>query len=574
MIGIARQSHRTLVGLGLVLMLALPSASAHGYQESSVPPPNGRLLEPPTQVVIRMTEPVEVGQTTVRVLDAEGNDLASGPLTSADGSAQSSELVQGVAIPGNGTYTVTWKTLWVSDGHITDGAFAFAVGNASLEGALEGVSNANAAWPGAAESTGRALGFAGWLLATGAFAFPALVADRALQRHPATATTGVAATRRRTALVGVLGAALALVGAALSLADQSARTGYGWTGILTLAQATSIGRVLLARLVLAVALLALAASVLRARRGHLVAAFVGAAGLATLTAGSHARAAQVDVPFATVPDYAHLLAAAAWVGTLAALVATLPAIPRLLPHGERARVIGPLAGNVSLVATVSVALLVATGTFAGIVHLSAWSDLWTTLYGRVLSFKLLLVAVLLAMGFMNRQAYVPRYQKAQGALPEGRFGIGRFRGMIAVEVAIMLVVIGATGALAGISPNEESIAAPQAQTWEAEGRDVDGLLTMTSPTTGINPVELVLTLKDAGPVTDVKHVTLQLSSFDVEGVPPVESVLEETTPGTFVGNVTFGFTGDWAVVAKVQRETAYDDTVTFFVTIPTSEAPS
>lgn len=240
----------------------------------------------------------------------------------------------------------------------------------------------------------------------------------------------------------------------------------------------------------------------------------------------------------------------------------------MLPREERGRVIGPLVGNVSLVATLSVALLVATGTFAALIHLNAWSDLWTTLYGRVLAFKLALVAVLLVMGFVNRQAFVPRYRRTDGTLPQGRYAIRRFRGLIAAEVLLMAVVLAATGALAGISPQEESVSAARAQTWEAEGREFQGVLSIQSLSTGINAVELTLTGEDGEPLTDVKAVKLQLYPLDKTDVPPVEAELEETAPGVLSGNATFGFPGEWAVTAVVQREAAYDDSATFFVNVP------
>lgn len=553
----------TLLAFAIALS---PLAVAHGFQESATPAPNSRFLEPPSEVVIRMTEPVEVPQTTVRVLDANGTDVTSGRVASPDGAAQSSVLVQPVALPGDGTYTVAWKALWVSDGHITEGSFAFVVGNATLPAASGDLSGSSAVLPGAAETAFRAMGFAGWIVAAGVLAYPRLVNEPAWRGH-AGAEEAAARVRRRAASIGLAAGLLALVAAIGTLLDQASRAGYG-LDVAALATQTSIGGVFAARAGLAALLVVATLVALRARRGHEAGAAIALAGLATLTLASHARAVQVRVPLATLPDFVHLVAAAGWVGTLVALLATLPIVLALTAPGERARIVGPLVARVSLVATVSVALLIATGTFAGIVHVGSVERLVSTLYGRVLLAKLALVAILLALGAVNRQVFTPAFRRARGALPEGRRGLDGFRGVVVTEVVLLAVVLAVTGALAGIAPQEHAVLAPTSKTFEAEGNEFQARLTLEPAVLGVNGVTMLLSDDDGAPLTDVVRLTLVLVHLD-EDVPPAETVLEPAEAGgTFTGNVTFGLPGEWLVTAKVQRSTTYDDDADFFVTIP------
>lgn len=553
----------TAAALALFLVV-LPSALAHGYQESSTPAPNSRFSEAPSEVVVRMTEPVEVGQTTVRVFDANGTNHASGALTSETGTAQSSVLIQPVELPGNGTYTVTWKTLWVSDGHITEGAFAFVVGN---ETTLTQVTTpaTGAVTPGLAEVAFRALGFSGWIVAAGVLVFPGLVSEPALRGH-ALADEARDILRRRSANVAMVAAFVAFVAAAGSLLDQSVRTGFGFN-FAALASATTIGKVLFARLAFAAVLVVAAVRVHRTRQRAESAVVIALAGLLTLTLGSHARAADVRIPGTSVLDYVHLLAASLWIGTLVGVLLTLPFLLARVPREARGGAVGPLVGRVSLMATLSVAALVLTGTIAGIIHLGALDRLFATLYGRVLLLKLGLVGLLLALGFVNRQFFVPAYQRSDGLLPEGRLGIQRFRSVVVTEVTLMALVLATTGALAGISPQEQAVFTPTSINVEAEGREFAAALMMTPGAVGVNHVIVNATTAEGSPLLDAKALTLSLFYLSDEQLPPVETLLEETAPGMFEGNVTIGFAGEWLVTAKLQRETTYDDSADFFITI-------
>ena len=74
----------------------------------------------------------------------------------------------------------------------------------------------------------------------------------------------------------------------------------------------------------------------------------------------------------------HVLAAGAWIGGLAVLVAALPAATRRLEPPERTRVLSATLGRFSGLALVAVALLLAGGIAQSLLELGAVNDLWDT----------------------------------------------------------------------------------------------------------------------------------------------------------------------------------------------------
>jgi copper transport protein len=114
----------------------------------------------------------------------------------------------------------------------------------------------------------------------------------------------------------------------------------------------------------------------------------------------HAAGVEQNRWLAIGADTLHVAAAGVWIGGLAVMLwleknrsslVTPPEtslLPRLIPSFSR-------------VAMVSVAVLVASGAFASFRELAHVSELWTSPYGRLLSTKLGLVAVVLGLGALN-----------------------------------------------------------------------------------------------------------------------------------------------------------------------------
>ena len=93
----------------------------------------------------------------------------------------------------------------------------------------------------------------------------------------------------------------------------------------------------------------------------------------------------------------HTLAAALWCGTLAALVLTVR------HRGQWARVL-PRFSQLSLGC---VAALLAGGVLAAVVTLGSTSQLYATGYGRLLSAKVVVTALLVLLAYRNRTMWLP-----------------------------------------------------------------------------------------------------------------------------------------------------------------------
>lgn len=113
----------------------------------------------------------------------------------------------------------------------------------------------------------------------------------------------------------------------------------------------------------------------------------------------------------------HEIAASLWLGTLLVLVVVgLPSVLRLgRSGGNRGQLVATLVSRFSPLALASAGLLALTGVITAWRHLHHLSSLWTTSYGYALDVKLVLVAVILALGAWNWKRMTPRLGTEQAA---------------------------------------------------------------------------------------------------------------------------------------------------------------
>ena len=108
-----------------VLLLALAGAAgAHAFLERADPRVGSTVKTPPAQVRLWFTQPLEPAFSTVRVLDAAGNQVDRQDA----GLDPGNPALLKVSVPplGPGTYKVIWRVLSV-DTHVTEGDFTFTV---------------------------------------------------------------------------------------------------------------------------------------------------------------------------------------------------------------------------------------------------------------------------------------------------------------------------------------------------------------------------------------------------------------------------------------------------------------
>jgi copper transport protein len=125
---------------------------------------------------------------------------------------------------------------------------------------------------------------------------------------------------------------------------------------------------------------------------------LGAALIVAFAFSGHAAAVpSSQLAYALSVDLLHLICTATWVGGLLYLgIVFIPSLSSLT-QGQRTRVIALGLPEFSAVAIVSVLLLAATGSLNTAIHLSTLDQFVTTLYGRILTIKICLFLVMIAI---------------------------------------------------------------------------------------------------------------------------------------------------------------------------------
>ena len=360
--------------------LAAPAAAfAHASIRGEYPRYGQRLHTPPTQVVIRFDQTVDVLPGAIEVLDPSGRNHA----------LRAHAVTRGIAarvlhLPRGG-YTVRWKAL-SNDGHVVNGVYTFGV-RVPAPPVMDAV---GAQGPTTTEHVVRWLYFVALALLVGGLGFELLVAR-------------VTGQRRFWWLVGVGAVAALEVGilAFLLRAEDALQlpfTAFLYGDLSPISGGTRFGQAFIAmELGFAVVAALVFLAWLTGRRVLLWAAFVIGLGLASgLSLSGHSSATRAQ----SLADWFHLSAAMLWIGglvQLAVVARTAAAFRRF-----------------SRVATVCVAVLILAGTYLTIERFPTPSDLWTTHYGRILLVKLGLVCVALLWGAAHQFLVMPRLEQITG----------------------------------------------------------------------------------------------------------------------------------------------------------------
>ncbi|MGH2748741.1 MAG: copper resistance D family protein [Actinomycetota bacterium] len=174
---------------------------------------------------------------------------------------------------------------------------------------------------------------------------------------------------------------------------------------------------------------------------------LGLALLSTSTFSGHAAVASPRV-VAIVNDVVHLVSVATWFTGIIVLAVALPDGWIGRTPADRLLLLAPSVLRFSQVAFVSITVAAITGTINSLLNVGALGDMLETAYGQVLTVKIGVFGLLLAIGGVNH--FYLRHQMIE-ALAAGRPTRAQplFRKTIAAELAIGLAIMGITGILTG-----------------------------------------------------------------------------------------------------------------------------
>jgi copper transport protein len=512
---------------GWLLAAAATPASAHALLESSRPAANATLTSAPAELSLTFTEPPDQTLSSIELIASNGTRVALGAASTSGPTLV--VPVRGAA--GEGTYTVNWRVVSRTDGHVTAGSFAFGVGVAPSPAPTGGSASGTSPFPSAASVLAKWLLYGGLALVLAA----AVVGVRVLRRpRPAPRLVVAGAIAAFAGAIGlVLSEASAIeVGAGTFLGSAAGRP-YAW---LVAATAVTAG--------LAVAWLA-------SPRAVVLWASAGAAAASMLirSAGGHANAGRFPV-LEVAAQFAHFAAAGVWIGGLAWLLVLM----RSIVPAERAAYVR----RFSIVAGVALAVVAVTGALRSLDELGGPShlgSLFSTDYGWTLVAKVGVASLLVAAGAWNRYVNVPNSAN-------GGTGLVSLRRVVTGELVLAGAVFALTGVLTGLPPAVSVPAAVRSQpaALTVTGSDfattIRTRLVITPGTVGSNRFDLRVADYDTGRPVDARRVTLRFSAISTPTLASSTVALREVGPGEWATtSAAMSIDDRWRIAATIQTAT-------------------
>lgn len=401
--------------IALLLGVAAP-ASAHAALIRTDPADGSVVQTAPDRVVLTFSEGVLLSADSLRVLDPQGKDVASG--TPQHYGAKDAGSTAAVALRtglGNGTYTVAWKAV-SQDSHPVAGAFTFSVGAASKTAVdLSGVSAVGGGAAGTLYGIARYFAYAGFALLVGSAVFLSVCWPRGTLLRP----------MRRIAAGGWATLVVSTIALLMLRGPYSNGTGLGDAvdlDVMRQVLETRPGAALVSRLLLlaaaAVFLAVLFGSYAKREdpeeRADLawglgIGGTVVATGIAATWAMAEHASVGIQRQVAMPVDVLHLLSMAVWLGGLITLLTALTV-------RSTAGTVEPYAvRRFSLIGLTAVSTLIGTGTYQAWRQMGSWKAFVDTHYGQLLFLKIGLVCALVGAAWFSR-----RWTAQLGTVPAAR----------------------------------------------------------------------------------------------------------------------------------------------------------
>ncbi|HSJ06135.1 MAG TPA: CopD family protein [Longimicrobiales bacterium] len=445
--------------LAACLLTAVPAiAWAHVSLVATTPARDAVVDEAPPELRLVFSGTIERRYTSITLLAPDGSGVPVGAVEFVAGSDREFTVAM-PPVTAPGTYTVQWRTAG-ADGHVLEGSYTFVLAGDTTGTAADTLppvaapvhtdhdhhmEDAAAAGLDVRPIAARWLHFLALVLLTGGLAFRALLLPRLLLAEDLRRDLVRRTWRIVAAAALLLGVAAVLRLWLQSVALHGADRAWNSALLSIMLTDTGWGR---AWLFQAFLFAILGAGIMYAQplrdRAALVIAAIAALGLSAIPAlTGHAAGAGGLAWLVVLNDTAHVVAAGAWLGTLAMVMFVLvPGLRR--GRGTPAGSIADAVDRFSPQALIAAGVLVATGGINALMHFSEPAQLFGTDYGRALLVKLAVFGLVLLAGFYNWRVTRPRL--AAGT-DDGR----RLRVSAGLELGFAAVVLLATAVLTGLA---------------------------------------------------------------------------------------------------------------------------
>jgi copper transport protein len=276
--------------------------------------------------------------------------------------------------------------------------------------------------------------------------------------------------------------------------------------------------------------------------------------------GHGATQSPVGVLFPT--NVLHVLAVGVWLGGLVTLLAAVPRATRELESTDRTRLLAAVLARFSQLALWAVGLILLTGLIQAYVMVRHPHALLDTAYGRAVLIKFALLMLLIGLGAYNRRRSVPELKRlaARDAAP-GRAG-ALLRRALRTEVAVLVVVLGVTGALAAYAPATTAQTGPYSSSATAGPAEIE--ITVDPATVGSNQIHLYLfDARSGAQFNQAKEIQVSATETD-RGIGPLDLAPQKAGPGHYiVPAALLNVPGSWKIEVTV-RTSKFDEYVKDF----------
>jgi copper transport protein len=266
---------------------------------------------------------------------------------------------------------------------------------------------------------------------------------------------------------------------------------------------------------------------------------------------SHASASRYGRTGAIVADYAHLLAMALWIGGLALMLVMISSARDLTGDGQRA-VLARALPRFSAIALTCWVVLGLTGFYSGYLQIGSLDGLFDTAYGRALVYKLITLALTLAIAAFNLLVVSRRLQRPSA---DGGAWWRRFAGLISLELVGVLIVLIFVGRMTGMEPARSVLGErdnQQAVTFALGDREAT--LSLAPGAVGPNHFRLDIS---GEPLPSEATATLLLTPpLDMAGQKSLN--LDRVSPNAYEGHsAEVSVVGDWNITVSVSQIGAF-----------------
>src|SRR5215212_657739 len=355
----------------ILMLISLPyihKSYAHAFVINSDPSPSQTLKSPPTKVEVYLSEPVDLRYSKLSVIGQDGKQVDNKNLQYAneDQTALSVILPQDIK---DGLYTVSTKMLSQIDGHVTDNAFVFGLGEAKV---------------------------------------PKSVSSKSLQSSSSSQLSILDAIARILIKLIVIGSVILVLSDFGMIYVQA----YSINAGIADAIATKFGSIWIARTLESLVILVIAIviyiklkktnSSVPSKSDISSILAVGLAILVTTTLIGHSSAVGTVIPI--IIDFVHNLAASIWIGSVIYLAfVVVPKIKQAPLEGYvKDSVLSIIIPRFSTIPVVILGIIVITGPFLLYILENNLDLILASLYGKTLIAKLALAAVMISIGGYNQ----------------------------------------------------------------------------------------------------------------------------------------------------------------------------